>query len=94
MQVKVWGIVKSYAVVVSAVSNTCNGVGGVFIIGVCGVMRVWNIGLFSFWVPGILRSGNFFGGLAQGRKPHGGSERPRIGPPLTFMRGGGPRPLG
>jgi len=46
------------------------------------------------WVPGILLLGYIIGGLAQGRKPHGGSERPRVRPPLIFLKGGGPRPLG
>ena len=54
------------------------------------ILRVW----CSFWLPGILwLSRNNYGGLAQGRKPHGGSERPCNRPPLTFLRGGGPRPL-
>ena len=81
------------AVLVFAVGNTCNGVGGVFIKGGCGVREVWNIGFFSFWLPGLLRSGNIFGGVTQGRKLHGGSERPYCRPSLTFFRGGGPKPL-
>jgi hypothetical protein len=48
-----------------------------------------------FGVPGILWvPGYFFGVLTQGRKPHGGFEGPRFRPPLIFLRGGGPRPLG
>ena len=58
-----------------------------------GARAIWEFWC-GFWVPGILKFGKFFGGPPHGRKPHGGSERPRIKPPLTFLRGGGPRPLG
>jgi hypothetical protein len=58
-------------------------------LGVYIVRRVW----FLFCLFGILWFGNIFG-LAQGRKPHGGFEGPCSGPPLIFVRGGGPRPLG
>ncbi len=57
-----------------------------------GVTVVW--GFWCDFLPGILSSGYIIGGLAQGRKPHGGSERPRVRPPLIFLRGGGPMPLG
>jgi len=59
-------------------------------LGVYIVKRVWVL----FQLPRILWSGNICGGLAQGRKPHGGSEGPCIWPLLTFLRGGGPMPLG
>ncbi len=36
-----------YAVLVPAVINTYNGLGGVFITGGCGGSRVWEIGFFS-----------------------------------------------
>jgi hypothetical protein len=45
---------------------------------------------FRFICLVIHWSGNIFGGLAQGRKPHGGSERPYCRPPLTFIGRSGP----
>ncbi len=50
--------------------------------GICGnryaVTEEWGILIFRYWIRdhllGVLWSGNLFGGLAQGRKPHGGSE--------------------
>ena len=60
-------------------------------LGTRAVLGFW----CSFCVPGILwLTGNICGGLAQGRKPHGGSERQCIRPPLTFLREGGLMPLG
>ena len=60
------------------------------LLGVYIVKRVW----FLVLLPRLLRYGNIFGGLAQGRKPHGGSKRPYCRPPLTILIGDGPRSLG
>ncbi len=70
-----YGQVVLYAVSVVVVGNTCSGVGDVFIADGCGVRRIWNVGFLSFGLPGLLRSGDIIG-MARGRKPHGGSERP------------------
>ncbi len=67
----------------------------VFVTRGYGVRRIWGIGFRFVLVPGVLWVPvNFFGGLAQGRKAHGGSEGPCFMPPLISLIGGGEGPSG